>query len=152
MVPQVSILPLLFILKNFYLFICYAGPQLRHVGSSSLSRGWTRDPVWGARSPSPGTPRGSPTALSLCPRDLLCVCPPRWKAYFSGSFATRYGHLTKAGKWMYVEFLYDTSENLFFKVSVMYSLPHFFKIIFLLKDNCFTGFCCFLSNLNVNQP
>ena len=29
----------------------------------------------------------------------------------------------------------------------------FFKLInFLLKDNCFTEFCCFLSNLNVNQP
>ena len=24
--------------------------------------------------------------------------------------------------------------------------------MFLLKDNCFTEFCCFLSNLNVNQP
>ena len=30
---------------------------------------------------------------------------------------------------------------------------HFFKLIyFLLKDNCFTEFCCFLSNLNMNQP
>ena len=27
-----------------------------------------------------------------------------------------------------------------------------FKKIFLLKDNCFTEFCCFLSNLNMNQP
>ena len=28
----------------------------------------------------------------------------------------------------------------------------FFKklIYFLLKDNCFTEFCCFLSNLNMN--
>ena len=25
-------------------------------------------------------------------------------------------------------------------------------VYFLLKDNCFTEFCCFLSNLNVNQP
>ena len=24
--------------------------------------------------------------------------------------------------------------------------------IFLLKDNCFIEFCCFLSNLNMNQP
>ena len=24
--------------------------------------------------------------------------------------------------------------------------------IFLLKDSCFTEFCCFLSNLNMNQP
>ena len=29
----------------------------------------------------------------------------------------------------------------------------FFKLIhFLLKDNCFTEFCCLLSNLNMNQP
>ena len=30
----------------------------------------------------------------------------------------------------------------------------FFKInlFLLLKDNCFTEFCCFLSNLNMNQP
>ena len=25
-------------------------------------------------------------------------------------------------------------------------------IYFLLKDNCFTEFCCFLSNFNMNQP
>ena len=25
-------------------------------------------------------------------------------------------------------------------------------IYFLMKDNCFTEFCCFLSNLNMNQP
>ena len=25
-------------------------------------------------------------------------------------------------------------------------------IYFLLKDNCFTEFCCFLPNLNMNQP
>ena len=28
----------------------------------------------------------------------------------------------------------------------------FFSFFFLLKDNCFTEFCCFLSNLNTNQP
>ena len=27
-----------------------------------------------------------------------------------------------------------------------------FKFIFLLMDNCFTEFSCFLSNLNMNQP
>ena len=26
------------------------------------------------------------------------------------------------------------------------------SIFFFLKDNCFTEFCCFLSNLNMNQP
>ena len=31
------------------------------------------------------------------------------------------------------------------------SLHSFFKLIFLLKDNCFTEFC-FLSSLNMNQP
>ena len=25
-------------------------------------------------------------------------------------------------------------------------------IYLLLKDNCFTEFCCFLENLNINQP
>ena len=31
-------------------------------------------------------------------------------------------------------------------------LAMFFFFIFLLKDNCFIEFCCFLSNLNMNQP
>ena len=30
-------------------------------------------------------------------------------------------------------------------------LPQYL-FIYLLKDNCFTEFCCFLSNLNMNQP
>ena len=38
--------------------------------------------------------------------------------------------------------LYDLFSVIFFKKF----------IYFLLKDNCFTEFCCFLSNLNVNQP
>ena len=42
-------------------------------------------------------------------------------------------------------------------VVVVQSLNHeqlFLKkiIYLLLKDNCFTEFCCFLSNLNTNQP
>ena len=28
---------------------------------------------------------------------------------------------------------------------------YFFNVFFLLKDNCFTKFCCFLSNLNMNK-
>ena len=28
----------------------------------------------------------------------------------------------------------------------------FFLFIFLLKGNCFTEFCYFLSNINMNQP
>ena len=35
----------------------------------------------------------------------------------------------------------------FFCLSYFYSFN-----FFLLKDNCFTEFCCFLSNLNMNQP
>ena len=31
-------------------------------------------------------------------------------------------------------------------------LSFFFLFIFLLKDNCVTKFCCFLLNLNMNQP
>ena len=31
-------------------------------------------------------------------------------------------------------------------------LNYYFLIYFLLKDNCFTEFCCFVSNLNMNQP
>ena len=38
----------------------------------------------------------------------------------------------------------------YFKVPSFLSFS--FKFIFLLKDNCFTEFCCFLSNLNMNQP
>ena len=30
------------------------------------------------------------------------------------------------------------------------NVPNFLKINFLLKDNCFTEFHCFLSNLNMN--
>ena len=38
---------------------------------------------------------------------------------------------------------------IFLKLAVMI----FFKFIYLLlKDNCFTKFCCFVSNLNMNQP
>ena len=36
--------------------------------------------------------------------------------------------------------------------SLLPGFSFFKKIIFLLKDNCFTEFCCFLSNLNMNQP
>ena len=31
-------------------------------------------------------------------------------------------------------------------------LQYSFFFFFPLKDNCFTEFCCFLSNLNMNQP
>ena len=32
------------------------------------------------------------------------------------------------------------------------NLLKFYLFIYLLKDYCFTEFCCFLSNLNMNQP
>ena len=43
----------------------------------------------------------------------------------------------------------------YFKLNYIYIIE--FKIYiyipaFLLNDNCFTEFCCFLSNLNKNQP
>jgi len=31
-------------------------------------------------------------------------------------------------------------------------IPVFCFVLFLLKNNCFTEFCCFLSNLSMNQP
>ena len=38
-------------------------------------------------------------------------------------------------------------------LSLVFNIPLlFFLFIFLLKDNCFTEFCCFLSNLSMNQP
>ena len=35
-------------------------------------------------------------------------------------------------------------------LSILFVL--FLLTYFLLKDNCFIEFCCFLSNLNMNQP
>ena len=32
------------------------------------------------------------------------------------------------------------------------NLKDFFNLLFLLNDNCFTEFCCFLSDLKMNQP
>ena len=40
----------------------------------------------------------------------------------------------------------------FFQYSEFKYEPFFLFICFLLKDNCFTEFCCFLSNLYMNQP
>ena len=37
-------------------------------------------------------------------------------------------------------------------VCTLHWLLLFKFIYFLWKDNCFTDFCCFLSNLNMNQP
>ena len=37
-------------------------------------------------------------------------------------------------------------------MSCFFSWLLFFFLYFLLKDNCFTEFCCFLSSLNMNQP
>ena len=36
-------------------------------------------------------------------------------------------------------------KQLFVKISFLFTY-------FSLKDNCFTEFCCFLSNLKMNQP
>ena len=40
----------------------------------------------------------------------------------------------------------------YFKCSIVFCFEYFFKKIFFIKDNCFTEFCCFLSNLDMNQP
>ena len=46
----------------------------------------------------------------------------------------------------------DTTEQLS-TAQHMILLPFsFFQLIFLLKDSCFKELCCFLSNLNRNQP
>ena len=34
----------------------------------------------------------------------------------------------------------------------VYVFSFFFFLVFLLTDNCFREFCCFLSNLTMNQP
>ena len=43
-------------------------------------------------------------------------------------------------------------QGIFLTQGSKLSLLHFFKFIFLLKNNCFTEFCFFFSNLNMNQP
>ena len=50
--------------------------------------------------------------------------------------------------------LYQKYIKSFLKAKIISSTPlkvTFFLIYFLLKDNGFTEFCCFLSNLNMNQ-
>ena len=39
-----------------------------------------------------------------------------------------------------------------FRLLEFLMIKHFLFNYFLLKDYCFTEFCCFLSNLNMNQP
>ena len=46
----------------------------------------------------------------------------------------------------------DTSLTGTLTTSQPYDILFFKLIYFFLKDNCFTEFCCFLSNLNMNQP
>ena len=41
----------------------------------------------------------------------------------------------------------DSRRHIYIYFSIL-----FFVFIFLLKDNCFTEFCCFLSNLSMSQP
>ena len=57
---------------------------------------------------------------------------------------------------LYCRFFYFSFSQVFTKVwsspCLFFFLLPFFKLIFLLKDNCFIEFCCSLSNLNMNQP
>ena len=58
-------------------------------------------------------------------------------------FKVRNTHLCFLIHYVYAEF-----------VSLLHSffIASFFIIVFLLKENCFTEFCCLLSNLDMNQP
>ena len=59
----------------------------------------------------------------------------------------------KANNWAHIHSTAQASYNVFISpYDVFLSFSFFFYYLFLLKDNCFTEFCCFLSNLNMNQP
>ena len=64
---------------------------------------------------------------------------PLWLMGFSCPVA--YGIFLDQGK---VERMSSALQGGFFFLFRFY--------LFLLKDNCCTEFCCFLSNLNMNQP
>ena len=68
----------------------------------------------------------SPAAGGILPDQGSNPCPLRWQADF---------HLLD----------YQGSPCL----SIFFSFKEF---IVLLKDNCITEFCCFLSDINMNQP
>ena len=48
--------------------------------------------------------------------------------------------------------LFRISKEFQFRVCNLFFFFTYFLFIFLLKYNWFTEFCCFLSNLNMNQP
>ena len=98
-----------------------------------LSMGFSRKKYW---SGLPCPPLGDlpNQGIKLCLLHLL-----HWQA---GSLS-----LPSPGK-------YTELDSKQLKVSilfVMYTL-FFLLLYFLHKDNCFTEFSCFLSNLNMNQP
>ena len=63
-------------------------------------------------------------------------------------------HRANLIKLLYLWDLSDTSEcNTEMGWLYIDNFFYFKKLIyFLLKDNCFTECCCFLSNFNMNQP
>ena len=71
---------------------------------------------------------------------------------FGGGLFLGWGNWNRSCLW----FLYNNaSEAPFLWVAgfhVWQVFWFFLFLFFLLKDNCFTEFCCFLSNLNMNHP
>ena len=68
-------------------------------------------------------------------------CPKYWNFSFNISPSNRLWLISFRIDWL----------DLFFFISSIYSLFGFIYYL-LSKDNCFTEFYCFLSNLNMNQP
>ena len=55
-------------------------------------------------------------------------------------------------KYKHWNWSYDQTSPQKQKLRIRWLHRRILSNIFLLKENCFTEFCCFLSNLNMNQP
>ena len=82
-----------------------------------------------------------------------------WQEYWSGLPCSPPGDLPKPREWTWVSCIADRFFTIWTtrkapKVLASHTLFHcfFFLIYLLLKDNCVTEFCCFLSNHKINQP
>jgi len=70
-----------------------------------------------------------------------------------------YGQMSLAGyiPWSRTRIRHNlVTKQIFISFSILITWPQVWclkllSLFFLLKDNCFTEFCCFLSNLNMNQ-
>ena len=87
-----------------------------------------------------------------------CVCIWCFDECFSKFILPLDGNLTSLWGLVVVCIHFNQCKICYFCLSVpilistTFSTNAIFKIYFILKDNCFTEFCCFLSNLNMNQP